>query len=51
MVVATVRDNTDFAQFAALRAEEQKQLEVLRSAGRIGATILLLHDVPPLSRS
>ena len=37
MVVATVRDNTDFAQFAALRADEQKQLEVLRSDGRIGA--------------
>jgi hypothetical protein len=37
MVVATVRDNTDFSQFAARRADEQKQLEALRSDGRFGA--------------
>jgi muconolactone delta-isomerase len=42
VVVATVRDDTDFARFAALRADEQKQLEVLRSDGRIGA-----HYVAP----
>ena len=46
MVVATVRDTTDFAQFAALRADEQKQLEVLRSDGRIGA-----HYVAPARRT
>lgn len=42
MVVGTLRDNTDFAQFAALRADEQAQLEVLRSNGKIGA-----HYVAP----
>src|SRR5215831_19361059 len=46
MVVATVRDNTDFAKFAALRADEQKQLEVLRSDGRIGA-----HYIAPARRT
>ena len=46
MVVATVRDNTDFAKFAALRADEQKQLEVLRSDGRIGA-----HHIAPARRT
>ena len=46
MVVATVRDNTDFAQFAALRADEQKQLEALRSDGRIGA-----HYIAPARRT
>jgi muconolactone delta-isomerase len=46
MVVATVRDNTDLAQFAALRAYEQKQLEALRSSGRIGA-----HHVAPARRT
>jgi hypothetical protein len=42
MVVATIRHDTDFAEFAALRGDEQKQLEVLRSEGRIGA-----HYVSP----
>lgn len=42
MVVATIRDDTNFAEFAALRDDEQKQLKVLRSEGRIGA-----HYVPP----
>ena len=46
MVVATVRDNTDFAQFAALRADEQKQLDVLRSDGRIGT-----HHIAPARRT
>jgi muconolactone delta-isomerase len=46
MVVATVRDSTDFAQFAALRADEQKQLEALRSDGRIGA-----HFIAPARRT
>ena len=36
-MVATIRDDTDFTEFAALRADEQKQLEVLQSHGRIGA--------------
>ncbi|MFD5513039.1 muconolactone Delta-isomerase family protein [Streptomyces sp. NPDC127051] len=42
MVLATLRDDTDFAEFAALRADEHKQLEVLRADGRIGA-----HYVSP----
>ena len=46
MVFATLRDDTDFAEFAALREDEQKQLEVLRSAGRIGA-----HHVSPTRRA
>ena len=46
MVVATVRDNTDFAQFAALSADEQKQLEVMRSDGRVGA-----HYIAPARRT
>ena len=37
VVVATIRDDTNFADFAELRADEQKQLEVLQSAGKIGA--------------
>jgi hypothetical protein len=37
MVVATIRDDTNFAEFAALRDDEQRQLEVLRSERRIGA--------------
>jgi hypothetical protein len=37
MVFATLRADTDFAAFNALRDDEQKQLEVLRSDGRIGA--------------
>jgi muconolactone delta-isomerase len=46
MVLATVRHDTDFAQFAALQADEQQQLEVLRAAGRIGA-----HYVAPARRA
>jgi muconolactone delta-isomerase len=46
MVFATLRDDTDFAEFAALREDEQKQLEVLRSEGRIGA-----HHVSPTRRA
>ncbi|MFD2415084.1 muconolactone Delta-isomerase family protein [Amycolatopsis pigmentata] len=46
MVFATLRDDTDFTEFAALRDAEQKQLEVLRSEGRIGA-----HYVSPARRA
>ncbi|WP_410567315.1 hypothetical protein [Amycolatopsis sp. cmx-4-61] len=46
MVFATLRDDTDFTEFAALREDEQKQLEVLRSEGRIGA-----HHVSPTRRA
>jgi muconolactone delta-isomerase len=46
MVVALLRDDTDFTEFAALREDEHKQLEVLRSAGRIGA-----HYVSPTRRA
>jgi muconolactone delta-isomerase len=46
MVVATLRDDTDLAEFAALRDDEQKQLEVLRSAGLVGA-----HYVSPARRA
>jgi hypothetical protein len=37
MVVGTLRADTNLAEFNALRDDEQKQLEVLRSDGRIGA--------------
>ncbi|OXM62689.1 muconolactone Delta-isomerase family protein [Amycolatopsis vastitatis] len=46
MVFATLRDDTDLTEFAALREDEQKQLEVLRSEGRIGA-----HYVSPARRA
>jgi len=46
MVVGTLRDDTDFTEFAALRDDEHKQLEVLRSDGRIGA-----HYVSPARRA
>jgi hypothetical protein len=46
MVLATLRDDTDVAEFAALRDDERKQLEVLRSDGRIGA-----HYVSPARRA
>jgi muconolactone delta-isomerase len=46
VVVATIRDDTDFTEFAALRGDEQKQLEVLQSEGRIGA-----HHVAPARRT
>jgi muconolactone delta-isomerase len=42
MVVGTLRADTDFAEFNALRADEQKQLDVLRSDRRVGA-----HHVSP----
>ena len=37
MVVGTIRDDTNFTEFAALRDDEHKQLEALRSEGKIGA--------------
>jgi muconolactone delta-isomerase len=37
VVVATLRDDTNFADMMALRADEQKQIAVLQSEGRIGA--------------
>jgi muconolactone delta-isomerase len=46
MVVGTLRDDTDSAEFAALREDEHKQLETLRSQGRIGA-----HYVSPARRA
>ncbi|KDN21791.1 hypothetical protein DV20_12740 [Amycolatopsis rifamycinica] len=46
MVVGTLRDDTDLAEFAALREDEHKQLEVLRSQGKIGA-----HYVSPARRT
>jgi muconolactone delta-isomerase len=46
MVFATLREDTNFTEFAALRDDEQKQLEVLRSDGRIGA-----HYVSPARRA
>ncbi|WP_328647919.1 hypothetical protein OHS58_09425 [Amycolatopsis sp. NBC_00348] len=46
MVVGVLRDDTDLAEFAAIRNDEEKQLELLRSAGRIGA-----HYVSPARRA
>ena len=46
MVVGTLRADTDFVEFNALREDERRQLEVLRSAGRIGA-----HYVSPARRA
>lgn len=46
MVFATLRDDTDLTEFAALREDEQKQLEVLRAEGRVGA-----HYVSPARRA
>ena len=43
---STIRDDTNFAEFAALRDDKQQQLEVLRSDGRIGA-----HYVSPARRA
>jgi hypothetical protein len=42
IVVATMRDDANFAELAALRADEEKQLEVLHSLGRLGS-----HHVAP----
>ena len=46
MVIATLRADTDPVEFNALRDDEQKQLDVLRSEGRIGA-----HYVSPARRA
>lgn len=46
MVVGVIRDNTNFAEFAALRDAEHQQLDVLRSAGKVGA-----HHVSPSRRA
>ena len=46
MVVGIIRADTNFAEFNALRDDEQRQLEVLRSDGRIGA-----HYVSPARRA
>jgi hypothetical protein len=46
MVLATLREDTDFTELAALRDAEQEQLEVLRADGRIGA-----HYVSPARRA
>ena len=42
MVFGTLRADTDLAEFNALRQDEHKQLEVLRSEGKVGA-----HYVSP----
>jgi len=36
IVVGTIRDDTNFAEMMALRADEQKQIAVLRSEGKLG---------------
>ncbi|MGW5718648.1 muconolactone Delta-isomerase family protein [Amycolatopsis sp. NPDC003865] len=46
MVVGILREDTDLTEFAALREDEHKQLEVLRAEGRIGA-----HYVSPTRRA
>ncbi|MDT8911339.1 muconolactone Delta-isomerase family protein [Amycolatopsis sp. PS_44_ISF1] len=46
MVAAVLREDADLAEFAALRGEEEKQLERLRAEGRIGA-----HYVSPARRA
>lgn len=46
MVFATLRDDIDLAEFAASREAEHQQLEVLRSAGKLGA-----HHVSPARRA
>jgi len=42
MVLGTLRADTDFAEFNALRDDEHKQLDVLRADGKVGA-----HYVSP----
>ncbi len=37
VVVATIRDDTNFADMMALRADEQQRIHVLQSEGRIGS--------------
>ncbi|MEV4343190.1 muconolactone Delta-isomerase family protein [Actinoplanes sp. NPDC049596] len=46
MVVGTLRADTDLDEFNALREDEQKQLEALRSEGKVGA-----HYVAPGRRA
>jgi muconolactone delta-isomerase len=46
MVVGTLRADADLVAFNALRDDEQKQLEVLRSEGKVGA-----HYVSPARRA
>ena len=46
MVVGTLRAGTDPAALSASRDDEQKQLDVLRSAGKVGA-----HYVSPARRA
>lgn len=46
MVVGVIRDGTNFAEFAALRDAEHQQLDLLRSAGKVGA-----HHVSPSRRA
>ena len=36
IVIAIIRDDTDFAEMMALRADEQKQIAGLHSDGKIG---------------
>ena len=42
MVVGTIRQDTDFDELAARRADEHRQLALLQSQGRIGAHHLSL---------
>lgn len=37
VVIATIRDDTDFAEMMALRGAEQERIGELRSQGRVGA--------------
>jgi hypothetical protein len=37
MMVGTLRADTDLAEFNALREDEQKRLDVMRSEGKVGA--------------
>jgi muconolactone delta-isomerase len=46
VVVATIRGDADFAEMAALRADEEQRLEVLQSEGSIGA-----HHVSAVRRT
>lgn len=46
MVVGIIRDDADLAQFAALRDDEHKQLDLLRQERRVGA-----HYVSPARRA
>ncbi|MCO8276184.1 hypothetical protein M1L60_36965 [Actinoplanes sp. TRM 88003] len=46
MVFATLRGDTDPEEFNALREDEQRQLAVLRTQGRVGA-----HYISPARRA